>query len=108
MKRSPLNPVSPKRRKRMASYAQARQEVLERSGGRCEARCCDDCNGRLELVHHKRRRSQGGTDDLSNLLGLDNACHDHIHANPSWAMDAGYLIGNEPLSSAVTRVERIR
>jgi hypothetical protein len=108
VKRTPIRRVSQKKRKRMAGYAIARQEVYERSGGRCEfTNGGERCRHPHEQTHHKRRRSQGGTDDLENLIGLCSMHHDLIHANPEWAEGLGYLIRSrpEPLSSAVLKVE---
>jgi 5-methylcytosine-specific restriction endonuclease McrA len=62
--------------------------VLERSHGICEV-CGHE---RVEVIHHRLRRSQGGGNDLENLLGLGRGCHDEIHDNPSWAFEHGYLL----------------
>ena len=106
VKRSRIAPVSSKRRKRMAAYARAREQVAERCGGRCEARVDGVCTGWLEHVHHRRLRSQGGTDDLSNLIGCCNSCHRWAHANPREASRLGLIDFTlaEPLSSAVRSV----
>lgn len=78
-------------KKRAAGWTKARALVLDRANGWCEARISGVCTRIAAHVHHVQRRSQGGTNDLSNLLALCPACHDHIHANPSWAMRAGLL-----------------
>lgn len=108
--RRPLRPVSDKRRARQARYALARQEVAERSGGRCEARVEGVCTGWLEHVHHRRLRSQGGSDDPSNLVACCNRCHAWAHAHPVAAAELGlieFTSRSEPLSTAVTRVEKV-
>lgn len=86
--------VKTRRRKRdpHKGWHKARAWVIDRAGGQCEVvidgyRCPD----RLDQVHHIRRRSQGGTDDVSNLLAVCSAHHDEIHADPKWAMAMGFL-----------------
>jgi hypothetical protein len=91
MKRSPINAVSAKRRARQAAYRAARDAVERRSEGRCEARAYFGCVGTGEHAHHVRRRSQGGTDDPSNLLWCCFACHGWIHDHPLLASRAGLL-----------------
>jgi 5-methylcytosine-specific restriction endonuclease McrA len=54
-----------------------RQGVLERSQGRCEA-CGKPISGDWEC-HHRLLRSQGGKDELSNLLALHLDCHAKAH-----------------------------
>jgi 5-methylcytosine-specific restriction endonuclease McrA len=53
-----------------------RGEVLERAGHRCE-RCAS--TWRLEL-HHRLRRSQGGSHEPENISVLCQTCHRSIHA----------------------------
>lgn len=67
----------------------------------------DRCQFDAEHMHHRRMRSQGGQDTERNLLDV---CHEHhalIHDQPAWAMAEGYLLGNDPLSTAVRSVERV-
>lgn len=54
-----------------------RQAIWERSGLVCEA-CGQD---RAAHIHHRKLRSQGGTNDLENLLHLSFRCHQRIHDN---------------------------
>lgn len=69
----------------------ARQIIAERCGGRCER-----CGQPQYTVHHRRKRSQGGTWAPSNLLAVcgDGArgCHGHIEANPTWAHAMGFWL----------------
>jgi predicted restriction endonuclease len=90
VKRSPIRPVSAKRRKAMRQYQQARKDVLSRCGGRCEART-QACTGRAEQTHHIRLRSQGGEDAAHNLLGICAACHSYAHHNVAWAVEHGLI-----------------
>lgn len=47
------------------------------------------------LRHHKRRRSQGGTDDHWNTADLCLSCHDHIHAHPELSYRLGWMTRTE-------------
>lgn len=95
----PLHSYRPLRKRSRTQDRRARALALNaetcarRAGGLCEARCSDRCVGRGEHAHHVIRRSQGGTDDLINLLWVCGPCHAHIHANPDLARDAGLLGG---------------
>lgn len=69
----------------------ARLVLLERSGGRCEARFSELCTGIGVHAHHIKRRSSGGSNDPSNLLWSCHFCHDRIHSSPAEALVAGLL-----------------
>lgn len=79
------------KRRDAAKYAQARAVVFERSQGRCEASVEGVCLGRGDQAHHRRRRSQGGADDPSNLLWICNPCHTWAHSYPTQAEALGLL-----------------
>jgi 5-methylcytosine-specific restriction endonuclease McrA len=68
----------------------SREAVLERCHGRCEAGT-PACTGRVDHMHHRRLRSQGGTHDPANLLAVCQPCHDHIHHRPAEAYERGWL-----------------
>jgi 5-methylcytosine-specific restriction endonuclease McrA len=42
-------------------------------------------------VHHIHRRSQGGSNDPSNLVLLCGIHHDHVHGNPAWSKENGLM-----------------
>lgn len=99
MKRSNLPPrktalkrtsLKKKRRKTSPAMKQARRLALERAEGLCEARWTG-CFGVAGHAHHLRRRSQGGADNVDNLLMVCPPCHSAIHANPSLAVKKGHL-----------------
>lgn len=50
------------------------------------------CVGRADHNHHKRMRSQGGGDELSNLLTVCAPCHRYIHAHPAESYKNGWLL----------------
>ena len=58
-------------------FANSREHALCRDNYTCQV--CKAKNVRLE-VHHIKYRSQGGTDDLENLITLCAYCHKKVHA----------------------------
>jgi len=77
-----------------------REQLWERSGGRCEV-----SGVRLDPetfdAHHRRNKGMGGdkrpdTNTLPNLLALDpivhNAGRNSVHACRAWSTERGYLI----------------
>lgn len=72
-------------------WSTLRAIVAARSGGSCEIEH-PGCTGRWTERHHRLRRSQGGPDHPSNLLGLCLRGHSFVHANPSLAYARGWLL----------------
>jgi hypothetical protein len=94
MKRTPLKPRSEKRINYELELAGAKALVMNRCGGICEV-----CHvAEATSAHHRLRRSQGGTNDLDNLLGVCAEDHDLIHANPAYSYEQGWLLrmGGQP------------
>lgn len=88
MRRSRVNAVSSRRRKRDAVYPERREQVWFRSGGVCE--CCHAAE--VTDVHH--RAGRGGEDPhrLENLVGLCRPCHERAHREPVWARSVGVSV----------------
>ncbi|HEY7823664.1 MAG TPA: HNH endonuclease signature motif containing protein [Acidimicrobiia bacterium] len=87
MKRSRINPVSDRRRKRDAVYPQRREQVWSRAGGICEF-----CNATaMTDVHHLAGRGGPDPHRLDNLIGLCRQCHANAHGNPRWARGVGLM-----------------
>lgn len=42
--------------------------------------------------HHRKLRSQGGTDESSNIMLVTPLQHDWIHRNPAKAYELGWLV----------------
>ena len=57
-------------------FANSRAHALDRDNYTCQI--CGAKNTRLE-VHHIIFRSQGGSDDLDNLITLCERCHNNLH-----------------------------
>lgn len=49
------------------------------------------CTGRATQRHHILRRSRGGGDEVENTTDACFNCHEHIHRNPAWAYENGWL-----------------
>jgi 5-methylcytosine-specific restriction protein A len=77
MKRTPIRKFSQKQLKRQREIAKLEKPEL-----------CETCHkNRAMDWHHKIHRSQGGTDDRSNLLCVCRICHSGIHNGtfePQW------------------------
>lgn len=70
--------------------------VLLRDKYRC-VRCGKDVMSRPYSVHHRKLRSQGGTDDLANLITLcghgTTGCHYLVHSQrKSHGEPGGYVV----------------
>lgn len=72
-----------------------RETVKNRDLGRC-VRCGRAIGDGPRSIHHRKRRSQGGTNDAENLILLDGTgttgCHGWVHAHPAEARAAGWLL----------------
>ncbi|WP_280499411.1 HNH endonuclease [Nocardia cyriacigeorgica] len=70
---------------------EARRIIDTRCGGRCER-----CGQAGYTIHHRRKRSQGGTWEPSNLLALcgsgTTGCHGWVEANPNLATAFGFWL----------------
>lgn len=96
-RRAPMRSKAPKKRTPRGKLGGAvtkanRKKVRARSLGLCEARVARDCTGYGEHTHHRKLRSQGGTNATVNLLDVCNRCHTWIHANPEKALKRGLLV----------------
>lgn len=105
LKRTRLNKVSKKQKKKNQETAKAYKEHYTKE----ENRCCHFC-GRVDglSVHHIAKRSGGNHDKQLITLCLvgdyldqlypelnhshQGGCHNFIEANKSWAREQGYLV----------------
>ena len=106
------NPERRSKRAKAVKYAQARAEVIERSGGRCEAAVEGVCRGMGTNAHHRQLAGQGGPDTPENLLWVcgsgTTGCHGWIHANPQQAIWLGLLVSSFDPAPGLINVERVK
>jgi hypothetical protein len=83
---------------------QLRLLIFKRCGGYCE-RCGTPIDERDMAAHHRRLRSQGGKDEVENLLAVHHACHNghtrSIHLNPAESYANGWMVRSHAEPSAV-------
>lgn len=60
-------------------WKRRKSELFARCGGRCEVTIDHDCSGFAVHPHHVKERGEGGSDDLSNLLGTCGEGHRALH-----------------------------
>lgn len=69
--------------------------VIKRAGGYCEK--CGRPGSDMAL-HHRKLKSRGGKDSVSNLIHVHHECHnlgtDSIHLNPGLAGDKGWMVAS--------------
>jgi hypothetical protein len=88
----PIRKVSDKARDKQAARAACIRDVRKRAGYRCEIRVEGVCTGAAEHTHEIVMRSAGGDiTDPSNCLATCADCHRHIHNNPEWAYQNGFI-----------------
>ena len=66
--------------------------LSERSRGKCEVVASVLCTGRGQDPHHRKTRSHGGGNELTNLYAVCRPCHDFIHRNPAISYEKGWLV----------------
>lgn len=89
-RRKRLRTQSPQARARLRDYYVARQEALLAA----EYRCAVELPGCLVWAtdtHHRRRRSQGGGNEVENLVPACRACHQNLHDHPATAAELGFI-----------------
>ena len=74
-----------------ADFQKMKPIIKARSKGVCEART-GVCTRRAVHVHHRKLRSQGGSNSPDNLIDVCFDCHDWIHLNPAASYEKGWLL----------------
>ena len=100
-KRSSQKPRSSK--KRTGIPAGVRQAVKERDRNRC--RRCGNPNG--VQLHHVEYLSQGGPDEVTNILSLCLRCHSLAHSNPlDWQPILLMMLSDQRKNMTVEQAKR--
>ena len=73
-----------------------RQQIVERSSGRCEV-MAQGCTFTAQAIHHRRPRGMGGsrrpdTNTAANGLAVCDACHRWIESERDAALTLGWLV----------------
>ncbi len=70
--------------------------VIQRAGGYCEK--CGRPASESMALHHRKLKSRGGKDSVSNLMHVHHECHnlgtDSIHLRPGFAADKGWMVAS--------------
>ena len=80
--------------------------VYARSTGYCEK--CGRQLGASWALHHRKLKSRGGKDEITNLVALHHECHnlstDSVHSQPSKATEMGFMVSGwaDPAECPVT------
>jgi len=72
------------------------QMVTERAQGYCEV--CGKVETPSMAFHHRKLKSRGGKNTVSNLIRVHHGCHNldtnSIHSNPNASQDYGYMVAS--------------
>lgn len=78
----------------MTNWAKIRDQLFERCSGYCEK--CGQPLGQTWASHHRKLRSQGGKDELANLVALHHFCHNtgrnSVHMQPRASYANGLMV----------------
>lgn len=66
--------------------------VMDRADWRCELMIPGQCDGLGLTMHHRKLRSQGGSNETSNLIACCAGCHHYIHLKPEHSYHMGWLV----------------
>lgn len=87
LKRTKLRPVSEKRQGQKARYLDERARFLAQFP---VCQCCGQAES--TEAHHKAKRDGGRLTDWRQIMAVCHPCHRHIHANPEWSYEQGFLV----------------
>lgn len=78
--RKPLRAKSKRQSAYDREYKARSKLVLARAAGRCEVLAAHDCDGMATPhPHHRKFRSQGGSNSTANLIAVCASAHHWIH-----------------------------
>lgn len=86
-----------------------RQELYGRQIGVCLG-CGQRLGSELVVCHHRRARSQGGLDELANLVLLHDSCHKWVHDHVTVARDHFLIVPSwaDPIDSLPHVIDELR
>lgn len=91
-----MRPMSKKRAESTDRMHEVRPRLDKRCGGFCECCCAGlsvaDNGTFLYEAHHRKQRSLGGEDDLTNLMAVCAPCHRRIHDEIGPSTTVGWLV----------------
>jgi hypothetical protein len=98
-KRKPIKRSTAKHDEYQAEFLAAIEIVRARSGNRCEYYSIGDIDTRCKsrpapYPHHRKLRSQGGTNDPDNLADLCPTHHRWVHDNPKLSKYDGWIVSS--------------
>lgn len=64
---------------RIAIKKHTKNYLKQYSYGEQDVILCEQCGAVAVDIHHKTKKSQGGADDVENLIALCRKCHDKEH-----------------------------
>jgi HNH endonuclease len=72
------------------------EQVINRAQGYCEF--CGRVATESMALHHRKLKSRGGKDSVSNLVWIHHECHNlgthSVHLNPQMAEERGFMVGS--------------
>jgi len=79
-----------------SQLSELREIVYARSKGYCEK--CGLPLSHSWALHHRKLKSRGGKDEVSNFVALHHECHNlgtkSVHLNPAKAESVGLMLGS--------------
>ena len=82
-------------KKKMAIDKKVVATVINRANGYCEV-CGGSALPENMALHHRKLKSRGGKDTVSNLILIHHGCHnlktDSIHLKPASAEQKGWIV----------------
>jgi predicted SprT family Zn-dependent metalloprotease len=84
--------ISPKRRKRLSTWAKVSAERLKQTDGRCEVAAGGCTYWAEDKCHHRKLKAQAHDNTIENAVAVCRNCHAKLHALPAWAEANGWII----------------
>lgn len=86
LKRTPLKPLSNKRKDQLGIYKQMRRRYLQKTPK------CERCGQSATEIHHKAGRTNNLLNDSKHFMAICRPCHRWVHDNPEDARNNDWLL----------------